>query len=169
MNTTRLKLASIVSLTAAAAALLVAACGSFSGQVAAAGPASDIPGAAGTWLVTVTPVATGVSFQSTVVYTRDGAVIEATSRPFVAPTADTSEGLGVWSQTGASVHVTFQKYLFNSQGIYIGRTVIADTDTLDHQGNSFSGNAVATFFDAQGNILTRLASSTSGRRMTLAA
>jgi hypothetical protein len=170
MNTVRAKLRSVFSFSAAAAALLITACGfSLSSPAAASGSASDPPGIVGTWLVTVTPAAPGTPFQSTLVYTRDGAVIEATSRSFMAPTADTSEGLGVWSETGASVHVTFQKYLFNSQGNYIGRTVIVDTDTLDHQGTTFSGKALATFYDVNGNVLATIASSTSGQRMNVSA
>jgi len=43
-------------------------------------------------------------------------------RAFMTPTADTSEGLGVWSGAGASFRMTFHKYLFDSQSHYIGRT-----------------------------------------------
>jgi hypothetical protein len=155
----------------AGAALLMTAC-AFSlpaGQAAATGSASDPPGIVGMWLVTVTPVAPGVPFQSTIVYTRDGAVIEATSRPFMTPTADTSEGLGVWSGAGASVRMTFHKYLFDSQGHYIGRTVVVETETLNHQGSTYTGKAVATVLDVNGNVLTTIASSTSAQRMSVSA
>lgn len=155
----------------AGAALLTTAC-SFSlpaGQAAATGSPSDPAGLVGTWLVTVTPVAPGVPFQSTLVYTRDGAVIEATSRPFTTPTADTSEGLGVWSGAGASVRTNFHKYLFDSQGHYIGRTVIVDNGTLNHQGTTYAGKAVATVYNVNGNVLAMLASSTTAQRMSVSA
>lgn len=168
MNSVRAKLWNIVPFSAASAALLMTACGFFSSSpAAAAGGASDPPGIVGTWLVTVTPAAPGIAFQSILVYTRDGAVIEAGSRSFQAPTADTTEGLGVWSETGSSVQVRFQKYQFNSQGNYIGRTVIVDNDTLDHRASTFSGKAQATFFDVNGNVLATIASSTSGQRMSM--
>lgn len=48
----------------------------------------------GTWVDTVTPNAP-IAFQSTIVFVGSGAVIETTSKPFAAPTADTTEGLGV--------------------------------------------------------------------------
>lgn len=157
------------ALGGAGVALLMTACSfSLPGQtVAAAGSASDPPGIAGTWLVTVTPAAPGVPFQSTIVFTREGAVIEATSRPFMPPTADTSAGLGVWSGAGASFRMTFHKYNFDGQGHYIGRTVVVEAETLNHQGSTYSGQAVSTVYDVNGNVLATIASSTTGQRMSV--
>lgn len=153
----------------AGAALLMTAC-AFSlpgSQAAASGSASDPASIVGTWLVTVTPVApSGAPFQSTLIYTRDGAVIEATSRARMTPTADTSEGLGVWSGAGATVHTTFHKYLFDSQGHYVGRAVIVDTELLNHQDRTYAGKAVATLYDVSGNVLATLTYSSTAQRMS---
>jgi hypothetical protein len=60
--------------------------------VAVAQLAADRGHIAGTWIVTVTPVGVpGGPFQSTIAFTGSGSVIEATSKPFAPPTADTSE------------------------------------------------------------------------------
>ncbi|MGH7759818.1 MAG: hypothetical protein ACREOY_00135 [Candidatus Dormibacteraceae bacterium] len=114
----------------------------------------------------MTPPAPGLAFQSIIVFTRDGAVIEGTSKPFAAPIADTSEGLGVWTRSGDSIHMTFEKYLFNSSGGYAGKTLIFETDTLDHKGDAYTGQAQTTIYDPKGNVLASFPSSSTAQRMS---
>jgi hypothetical protein len=130
--------------------IVLAVCGSLAfagnrGASAAALPThNEQEHIVGTWVDTVTPNAPIGPFQSTIVFTGSGAVIKATSKAFAAPTADTSEGLGVW-QEGAKgvVKMTTQKYLFDATGAYMGRIVIAETDTL-HGAGAYNGNAATT-------------------------
>ncbi|MBV8195598.1 MAG: hypothetical protein JOY80_08730 [Candidatus Dormibacteraeota bacterium] len=159
----------ILAGAAASGALLLAACGSpspsagsGSSPVLIAGPGNIV----GTWIDTVTPNAPGGPFQSTLVFTNSGAVIEATSKAFAAPTTDISAGLGVWQPSGHTVEMTFHKYRFNSSGQYIGTTVIIETDTLQ-SADAYSGKATTSIEDTLGHVLTSFTSTTSGQRMVV--
>jgi hypothetical protein len=154
---------------AAGSAFFMAGCGapSLTGQAAASSTSAPAaPAIIGTWVVTVTPSAPGGPFESIILFTRDGSVIEATSKAMTAPTADTSEGLGVWSGTGDTVRMTFEKYRFDALGHYIGRTVIVETDTLTDQGNAYMGKATTTVYDPNGNVLASFPSTSNAKRMS---
>lgn len=150
------------AIVGATSMLVVTACGSavVNGQAA-----TEDRSIVGTWVVNVTPNAPVPAFQSIIVFTRDGAVIEGTSKPFAAPVADTSEGLGVWSNAGDSVHMTFEKYLFDSQGHYAGRTIVTETDTLSNHGTEYAGTASTTIYGANGNTIATFTSSSQAQRM----
>lgn len=122
-------------------------------------------GIVGTWLDTVTPTKGPVlPFLSTLVFTASGAVIEATSKSNVAPTAYVSEGLGVWKGEERTFKMTFQKYLFNSSGVWIGRTVIVETDTLQGD-NAYTGQAVTTIYNTADVVMISFPSTTAALRM----
>lgn len=159
----------LVLTAAALGGVLLVGCGSHPSAAQstrkAAALASEHAQIVGTWVVTVTPSTPGGPFQSTIAFTSSGAVIEATSKPFTAPTTDTSEGLGVWETDGDSVHMTFQKYRFSSTGTYIGRTVVVETETLRGE-NAYTGHAVTTVYNPSGNVLMSFSSTSSAVRMT---
>ena len=138
------------------------------GVGAAAQPSAARPVASivGTWTVTATPDNPAMPpFQSTLAYTEGGVVIEATGKPFVAPVADTSEGLGSWQMVGAStLHLTFVKYLYNADGQFIGTTTVVETDTLG--GDTYMGHATATIRSPDGTVENSFGVSSVGQRMT---
>jgi hypothetical protein len=138
------------------------------GAGAAAQPSGARPVAniVGTWTVTATPDNPAMPpFQSTLAYTEGGVLIEATSKPFVAPVTDTSEGLGSWQMVGVStLHLTFVKYLYNAGGQFIGTTTVVETDTVS--GNTYMGHATATVRSPNGTVETSFGVSSMGQRMT---
>lgn len=158
----------VLATAAVGGALALAACGSSTTSHHAAATAALLASGggtiAGTWVDTVTPNAPIAPFQSTIIWTDGGAIVEATSKANVAPVADVSGGLGVWKRDGSSFDMTFQKYLFNSSGSSIGRTVIVETDSL--QGDdAYSGHAVATIYNPAGGVVTTFNSTTHAVRM----
>lgn len=158
----------IMAATGVGGALVMAACGSASPAARPAARtaalASDRATIVGTWVDTVTPNAPGGKFESTIVFTASGAVVEATSKAFTAPTADTSEGLGVWKSDDESIRTTFQKYRFDATGNYIGKTVVVETEKM--QGpNAYNGNAVTTIYSPGGAVLASFTSTTHAIRM----
>jgi len=132
-------------------------------QPSGARPVSSI---LGSWTVTATPDNPAVPpFQSTLAYTEGGMLIEPTSKPFVAPVADTSEGLGSWRMVGAStLHLTFVKYNYNADGQFIGTTTVVETDTVS--GDTYKGHATATIRSPDGTVENSFGISSVGQRMT---
>lgn len=120
----------------------------------------------GTWSVTATPDNPAVpAFSSSLAYTDGGVVVEATGKPFPAPVADTSEGLGVWRMEGAStLHVAFIKYNYDTNGKYLGTTTVVETDTV--AGDTYHGHATATVRSPNGTVEASFGVASAGQRMT---
>lgn len=115
----------------------------------------------GTWRVVVQPdgAPTAAAFESTLVYTASGSVVEATSK------APSSAGLGSWERLGAGRYaMTVQKYRFNG-ATYVGKTVIEEVQELDPDGRHYSGRATTTVLDAAGNVVASFSSTATGARM----
>lgn len=115
---------------------------------------------AGTWKVTVQPdgAPASAAFDSMLVYTSTGSVVETTSR------APSSAGLGVWDRRGAGRYsVVVEKYRFEG-ATYVGRTVIEETSRLAPDGARYTGRAVTTVLDASGQVLRTFGSTATGVR-----
>ena len=115
----------------------------------------------GTWRVLVQPDGPpgAAPFESTLVYTSTGSVVEATSK------APTSAGLGTWERLGDGRYaMTVEKYRFNGP-TYVGKTVIEETQQVEPDGSHYTGRAVTTVLDAAGNVLATFASSATGERL----
>lgn len=115
---------------------------------------------AGTWKVTVQPdgAPPSAAFESLLVYTSTGSVVETTSR------APSSAGLGVWDRTGAGRYeVVVEKYRFEGAA-YVGRTVIRETSQLAPGGARYTGRAVTTLLDASGQVVRSFGSTATGVR-----
>jgi hypothetical protein len=116
---------------------------------------------AGTWRVTVQPdgAPTAAAFDSTLVYTSTGSVVETTSR------APSSAGLGVWDRLGAGrFEVVVEKYRFEG-AVFAGRTVVSERSQLTPDGSRYTGRAVTTVLDASGRVLRTFASTATGVRL----
>ena len=116
---------------------------------------------AGTWKVTVQPdgAPAHAAFESLLVYTSTGSVVETTSR------APSSAGLGVWDRRGAGRYsVVVEKYRFEG-AVFVGRTVISETSQLAPDGSRYTGRAVTTVLDASGQVLRTFASTATGVRL----
>ena len=101
---------------------------------------------AGTWRVTVQP-SNGPStapFESIIVYTSSGSVVEATSR------APASAGLGTWERVGAGRYAsTFEKYRF-AGATYLGKTVVEEVEEVSPDGSRYTATATSTILNADG-------------------
>ena len=116
---------------------------------------------AGTWRVTVQPdgAPAAAAFDSTLVYTSTGSVVETTSR------APSSAGLGVWDRRGAGrFEVVVEKYRFEGTA-FAGRTVVSERSQLTPDGSRYTGRAVTTVLDASGRVLRTFASTATGVRL----
>jgi hypothetical protein len=116
---------------------------------------------AGTWTVTVQPdgAPAAAAFESTLVYTSTGSVIEATSR------MPTSAGLGAWERLGSGRYsMTVTKYRFNGT-TFVGKAVIEEVQQVAPDGESYTGRATTTFYDASGAVVSRLSSTATGTRV----
>ena len=115
---------------------------------------------AGTWKVTVQPdgAPASAAFESLLVYTSTGSVVETTSR------APSSAGLGVWDHRGAGRYeVVVEKYRFEGAA-YVGRTVVRETSQLAPGGARYTGRAVTTLLDASGQVVRSFGSTATGVR-----
>jgi hypothetical protein len=153
---------------AAAVGLAIAALGvSGSGSSATAmatpathGPAGSPgslgePAIVGTWLVAVTP-SEGPPLQAMVIFSPGGGVIETES-------GGQGTGLGSWrALEGGRVAVTFQRFEFDAQGAYAGRTVVRTEITVS--GDQFTGAYEVHGFDPQGNVVFTGAGTAVGTR-----
>ena len=115
---------------------------------------------AGTWRVTVQPdgAPASAAFESLLVYTSTGSVVETTSR------APSSAGLGVWDRRGGGrFAVVVEKYRFSGT-TYVGRTVIEETSQVTPDGSRYTGRAVTTLLDAAGQVQTSFSSTATAVR-----
>ncbi|HVE62953.1 MAG TPA: hypothetical protein VNB94_04035 [Mycobacteriales bacterium] len=123
--------------------------------------ATDSRQIAGTWQVTVQPdgAPSTAAFESTLVYTATGSVIETTSK------APASAGLGAWERLGSGRYaMTFQKYRFNGP-TYVGKTVIEEVQYVSPDGSQYTGRATTTVYDAAGNVVATISATATGSRM----
>ena len=115
---------------------------------------------AGTWKVVVQPdgAPAAAAFESMLVYTSTGSVVETTSR------APSSAGLGVWDRRGGGRYsVVVEKYRFEG-ATYVGKTVIEETSRLAPDGARYTGRAVTTVLDASGQVVRTFGSTATGVR-----
>ena len=115
----------------------------------------------GTWLVTVQPVngPSSESFESTIVYTATGSVLEATSK------APASAGLGTWERLGAGRYTTtFEKYRFNGS-TYVGKTRIEETQEISADGAEYVGRSTTTVLSPSDQVVATFQSTATATRI----
>ena len=116
---------------------------------------------AGTWRVTVRPdgAPASAAFESLLVYTSTGSVVETTSR------APSSAGLGVWERLGGGrASVVVEKYRFAGT-TFLGRTVIHETSQVAPDGSRYTGRAVTTLLSPSGQVEATFTSTATGVRL----
>jgi hypothetical protein len=161
-----LKSAMLITVTAAATALLMQACGG--GAIAQTAVAEDIDPIEGAWDGTVTSKdctsgAVAGSFRVLHLYHRGGTV-----------DIDNAQGrsgrgniYGVWQRatsTAYKVNVIHQR--FNPDSTFAGTNKIKRTLTLGPDGNSFTATLAIQFLDPAGVVLTQACATESAARVT---
>ena len=88
-----------------------------------------------------------------------GQVVSATNPAYL------SEHSMVWSHVRGNDYRTVVKmFRFDSNGIYLGWTVIRNDVLISEDGQNYSGYGVAEFFDLNGNYLFAACPSFTGTR-----
>jgi hypothetical protein len=133
--------------------------------------AADDPNFAGSWRVVISR-ADGVTVFSLQTYGADGTVLTSGLPVLPAPPGGEpgvvfqSLAHGVWEATGPDSAVfTFVHLRAGAEGQPLGTLTIRKTATLAADGQSFTGEAVATLADPEGNVLATFSSTEQGTRM----
>jgi hypothetical protein len=113
----------------------------------------------GSWRVTVTPPGGAPSFRGLITFNKDGGLVASAqgdvllnAPPGVPPVA--TAGHGAWEKIGSRRYAfTFLQILYDADGNYQGEAKIRHSITLDHRGNSWSGQLQVEIFDADGNVV----------------
>lgn len=118
----------------------------------------------GTWVVTVNlaapPPGFGPTFTALETYSRGGGLVTTNNLPPVP-----RPGQGAWERNGNQFAVAIQFFLFDQNGAPAGSVRVTHNITL--QGSDeYSGAGEARFFALDGSLLTSVAFTTEGRRLT---
>jgi len=109
--------------------------------------------------ITVTPPGGAPPFRGLITFNKDGGVIASVqgdillnAPPGVPPVA--TAGHGAWEKTGSRRYAfTFIQIFYDADGNYQGEAKIRHSITLNHRGNSWSGQLQVEIFDADGNVV----------------
>ena len=118
----------------------------------------------GTWVVTVNlaapPPGFGPSFTALETYSHGGGMVTSNNLPPVP-----RPGQGAWEKRGNQFAVVIQFFLFDQNGAPAGSVRVTHNITL--KGNDeYTGAGEAKFFALNGSLLTTVAFTTEGRRLT---
>lgn len=118
---------------------------------------------AGTWQATVKLPAPAPPLRSMAVYTADGSWVETSSQP----PASRSQMFGVWERVGGRHYAaTGRHFLFDSTtGAFTGSRKINRTFQLAEDGQSISGVAHVTTYDAAGQVVETFVVQAAAQRM----
>jgi len=106
----------------------------------------------GSWLanVTITSNHPPSKFQALMTYDSGGGLVVTDQTDF-NPQGLRSPGHGAWVSTGGGhFATTWLAFFFDAKGNPAGMVKVREVDTLSADGNSFSGSATFTAFDANG-------------------
>ncbi|HKC74693.1 MAG TPA: hypothetical protein VKF37_10885 [Chloroflexota bacterium] len=119
-------------------------------------------GVEGSWLATVSittfspapaPFPLPLTFQALFTYAAGGGLVETSQIDQASPTR-ASPGHGAWVRTAEhTFRYTFQAFNFDATGKPTGMGTIAETVTLNADGNSYSGSGTFQDVDLTGKVL----------------
>jgi hypothetical protein len=119
----------------------------------------------GTWIVTVNLVAPPPGFSSSFTaletYSRGGGLVTSNNLPPVP-----RPGQGAWKRNGNRFEVIVRFFLFDQNGAPAGSVIVEHEISLEGK-NEYAGAGNARFLDPNGNLLTEVAFTTQGERVTL--
>ena len=112
----------------------------------------------GSWLVTVNSNG-APPFKGLITFNNGGGLIASAQGdillnppPGVPPVA--TAGHGAWEKIASRRYAfTFRQILYDADGNYQGEAKIRHSITLNHRGNSWSGQLQVEIFDADGNVV----------------
>ena len=121
----------------------------------------------GSWLlgVTLTSANPPVMFQALQTYDSGGGLVVTDQTDF-NPQGLRSPGHGAWVSTGANhFATTWLTFFFDAKGNPAGMAKIQEVATLSANGNSFSGTATITAYNANGKPIFSGTSKEQGKRI----
>jgi hypothetical protein len=120
----------------------------------------------GTWRVTVTPDGPNPAFSALHTFASGGVMLESNQSDQSSQVKQTP-GHGVWERKGPHTFgFTFEKFAFDSSGVFIGKLRIRETLQLSSK-NSYTGQATGDVFDPNGNLLLSFCARTQATRMVV--
>ncbi len=139
--------------------------------------AQGAKGLAGTWRIQVTPLdcTTGAErppFASMISFERGGTLVETAASPAFQP-GQRGPGHGVWHYEGAgSYRAVFEAFILfttapNPPAPGFAQGIQRVTQTMQVDGDEFTADATADFFDVNGDPVSQLCTKATGTRMVL--
>lgn len=155
-----LKTTALVTITAAATALLIQACGG--GDAIAQSARDPIEGV---WESAVSQVdcttgATVSTFRSSQVFHQGGTLGDTS----LHPTSTRGPGWGIWSRGNDGYTVKFRFYRYGADGSHAGSSVSTMTVTMGSDGNTFTARRTTRVLDPAGNQVGQVCTNDSGVR-----
>jgi len=121
----------------------------------------------GSWLLNVTLTSSHppVKFQALQTYDSGGGLVVTDQTDF-NPNGLRSPGHGAWLSTGEGhFATTWLAFFFDAKGNPAGMVKVREVDTLSVDGNSFSGTATVTAYNANGKPVFSGTSKEQGKRI----
>jgi hypothetical protein len=110
-------------------------------------PMSNQPSIVGTWKMTIAQTATSPEALETMqTFFADGNYLETNNNPQAGST-----GHGVWIGSDDTYHYTFQVFVSDEQGNYMGKRVIRTTIQMDSPDH-YTGRGTADVIDVASNV-----------------
>lgn len=121
----------------------------------------------GSWIVNVTLTSSNPPFKFQALQTYDaGGGLVVTDQTDFNPRGLSSPGHGTWVSTGEGhFATTWLSFFFDAKGNPSGMAKVREVDTVSADGNSFSGSATVTAYNANGKPVFSGTSIEHGKRI----